>query len=280
LPIGTDLELLTDFFRHEVFRSLLDAHRISPATVERMLGWTHSGFNVHRGNHLQPEDSAGRQQVARYLLHPPLSLDRMTYDAEKCEVTYRSDRQNRVETFDAVDWLARVASHIPDKGSQLVRYFGAYSNRVRGMQKKAAALEQPIEPRGAVSEPRAPVQVRKSWARLLAAVWLADPLCCPRCGAPMRILGPVYDPQVIRKILRHLGLWDVPARAPPRPPPCRGPDFADRSGLDAPSPTIMGTSGSQPDLSQDPAISSQAAAEEAVDPWLDSWPEADPIWDD
>ena len=75
--------------------------------------------------------------MARYLLHPPLSLERMTYDDETGEVTYRSHRQHRLEKFDPLDWLARVASHIPEKGSQMVRYFGAYSNKTRGMRKKA-----------------------------------------------------------------------------------------------------------------------------------------------
>ena len=53
-------------------------------------------------------------------------------------------RQHRQEKFAPLDWLARVASHIPEKGSQMVRYFGTYSNRVRGLWKKAAS-EQPPE---------------------------------------------------------------------------------------------------------------------------------------
>jgi hypothetical protein len=35
--------------------------------------------------------------------------------------------------------LAAMCSHVPDKGEQMVRYYGFYSNVVRGQWKKAAA---------------------------------------------------------------------------------------------------------------------------------------------
>jgi hypothetical protein len=38
---------------------------------------------------------------------------------------------------------------------------------------------------------------------------------CPRCGARLKIIAAIVDPQIIIKILTHLGL---PARAPPRTP--------------------------------------------------------------
>jgi len=30
--------------------------------------------------------------------------------------------------YDYLDWIARLTSHIPEKGAQLVHFFGAYSN--------------------------------------------------------------------------------------------------------------------------------------------------------
>jgi hypothetical protein len=38
-----------------------------------------------------------------------------------------------------------------------------------------------------------------------------DPLICPRCGFPMRVLSVIEDPPVVRRILDHLGLWDAGA---------------------------------------------------------------------
>ena len=42
-----------------------------------------------------------------------------------------------------------------------------------------------------------------------------DPLVCPRCGFPLRVLSLIEDPPVVRKILDHLGLWDTQQRPPP-----------------------------------------------------------------
>jgi hypothetical protein len=45
---------------------------------------------------------------------------------------------------------------------------------------------------------------RSTWARLIAQVYEVDPLVCPRCSAPMRILAVITEPEEVRKILRHL----------------------------------------------------------------------------
>ena len=43
------------------------------------------------------------------------------------------------QSFDALDWLARIVVHIPNKYEQLVRYVGYYSNKSRGMRKKGGS---------------------------------------------------------------------------------------------------------------------------------------------
>ena len=45
---------------------------------------------------------------------------------------------------------------------------------------------------------------RSTWARPIAQVYEVDPLVCPRCSAPMRILAVITEPEEVRKILRHL----------------------------------------------------------------------------
>ena len=49
-----------------------------------------------------------------------------------------------------------------------------------------------------------------------------DPLLCPRCHHEMRIIALIDEADVIERILRHLGLWEVgvrvdAARDPPEP---------------------------------------------------------------
>jgi hypothetical protein len=38
--------------------------------------------------------------------------------------------------FDACEWLAAMCSHIPNRGEQMVRYYGFYSNVCRGRRQK------------------------------------------------------------------------------------------------------------------------------------------------
>jgi hypothetical protein len=57
----------------------------------------------------------------------------------------------------------------------------------------------------------------KKWRDLILRVWHVDPLRCPVCQNPMRVLAVIDDPRVVEKILRHLGAWhDPPARPPPQ----------------------------------------------------------------
>lgn len=39
------------------------------------------------------------------------------------------------KTFDAMEWMAAMCSHVPNKAEQIVRYYGYYSNVSRGRRK-------------------------------------------------------------------------------------------------------------------------------------------------
>ena len=59
-----------------------------------------------------------------------------------------------------------------------------------------------------------------AWARLIRKVYEVDPLECPKCKGPMRVIALIEDAGVIRRILEHLGLWaPLPTeRSPPVDP--------------------------------------------------------------
>ncbi len=103
-------------------------------------------------------------------------------------------------------WLELLLRHVPDRYEHLVRYVGWYSNRARGERAKArnqnapTTCAAPIEP---VSEFAA--RAKSAWARLIGKVYEADPLECPKCHGPMRIIALINDPPVVRRILEHLG---------------------------------------------------------------------------
>jgi hypothetical protein len=64
-----------------------------------------------------------------------------------------------------------------------------------------------------------PRKSRITWARLLKRVFNIDFKTCNLCGGNMKIIAAIEDPNVIKKILSHLGL---PTKAP-TPWPARGP---------------------------------------------------------
>jgi hypothetical protein len=121
-----------------------------------------------------------------------------------------------------LDALAALTTHIPEKGQQDVRYCGYYSNKARGQRRKRQQSTAALTP-AAGSLPEAEQDdfrrhCRRAWARLIRKVWSADPLLCPKCFGPLRIISFIEDTSVIEKILRYLRLWDLPERPPPPRP--------------------------------------------------------------
>jgi hypothetical protein len=60
----------------------------------------------------------------------------------QAKVIYRFKDGRTSKTFEALDWLAQLVTHIPNKGEQMVRYIGYYSNKSREMRKKAGIDDQ------------------------------------------------------------------------------------------------------------------------------------------
>ena len=44
-----------------------------------------------------------------------------------------------------------------------------------------------------------------------------NPLTCPKCSGKMKIISVIDDEDIIKKILKHLSLWDLKPRPPPEP---------------------------------------------------------------
>ena len=106
--------------------------------------------------------------------------------------------------------MAALISHIPDRGGQTVRYYGHYSNVTRGRLKKEEG-----EPEFHIIEDESPGSLNKSWARLVQKIYEVDPLICPKYGAEMRIIAPVEDYKIVKKILDWLGIYEFERKRPP-----------------------------------------------------------------
>jgi hypothetical protein len=55
------------------------------------------------------------------------------------------------------------------------------------------------------------------WSVLMKRTWGFDVLTCPKCARKLRVVATITQPDVIRKILDHLGVRTTPLpRAPAR----------------------------------------------------------------
>ena len=170
------------------------------------------------------EDAEGRKKLAGYMLRAPLSLQKMTYDAATGTVIYRSKMhaglKRNFQVMPGAEWLELLCKHIPDRYEHLVRYVGWYSNRVRGERVKKALPHDGffLPSSGEAPATGFAARARATWARLIRKVYEAEPLECPRCKGPMRVIALIEDPGVIRRILDHLGLWAPLATERSAPP--------------------------------------------------------------
>ena len=223
-----ELKKLEAIFRHKVFRMLLAKGKVSREMIAMLSNWRHSGFHVFCGNRISPRDETAMENLARYIIRASFSRERMTYLDQEATVVYkaksipgpRSGDGKDQKVFPAMEWLAAMCSHIPNRGEQMVRYYGHYSNVSRGKRQMAGKDDDIpciLESQGNSKA------FRKSWARLIQKIYEVDPLVCPKCLGTMRIISFIEYQSVIRAILGHLGLWLARARPPPKihdPPVC------------------------------------------------------------
>ncbi len=203
VPVGfIDNDAAGSLFRAKVLSFLTGERLLSDERACVLLGWNHnSGFSVDDSVRFEPEDRKSMEQVARYILRPPLSLERLRYSDGNDEVIYRrkgsNGRAGGEERIDALDFLARVIAHIPPPRIHLVRYLGHYSNVSRGRRNKGKEVRlipghsgNEVDDDLTDTERRAR---RRAWARLIRRIYEVDPLVCTNCGGEMRIVSVILE---------------------------------------------------------------------------------------
>lgn len=185
-----DTARLTEAFHRAVLRLFVRLELFDEDQAAGMLTWPHSGFHVHTAVWVADDDRAFATRLARYCARNPLALERLTYDRAAKTVTYRSDKTTGptagTETVDPSAFLARVLTHIPDKGQVTTRYYGWYANRPRGRRRKVepAVAQAPV---AIVTTSRlAPTEASRRWRscdRFLRSIRSAVPPAKARCGS-------------------------------------------------------------------------------------------------
>jgi len=108
-----------------------------------------------------------------------------------------------------LDFIARLAALVPKPRVNLTRFHGVFAPnskyRARVTPAKRGRGGQPATT--ADPEERTPGERRAAmtWAQRLKRVFGIDIETCSACGGAMRIIACIEDPDVVEKILAHLG---------------------------------------------------------------------------
>ena len=208
LPLPSlDASAVCQLFRRLLLLRLHKAERLSESFMQNLLSWVHPGFSVFAGPPVEAAEIAALESQARYITRPVLAMDALEkLDAGRLVLETPPDPRTGASSIelDALEWIHRITSHIPDPGRHCQRFYGAYSNRGR-ISVAAPDDETAGFPAGKPSErdnSDVSREARSTWARLIKKIFEADPLLCP-CGGRMRIVSFITDPRVVDRILRH-----------------------------------------------------------------------------
>ncbi len=201
---------LAEIFAREVLGLLVRRELLSPEWAERLLSWRHTGFSVH--SLVRAKTKSEAERVGKYMIRPILALERLFFLDKEGKVGYRHGNNGAMqERMDYLEFIARVTSHIPDKGQVMVRYYGLYANAHRGKVRKTSLAAFPLR----IIEDELPRIPSKGWAAMIRKVYEVDPMLCPKCGSQMKVIAFLTDFSVVDRIIGHLKLSFVAAKPPP-----------------------------------------------------------------
>jgi hypothetical protein len=150
---------IEELFRQRALGVLRRKGLLTPQRIKLMRSWAHSGFNVNAAVRIVTDDAAGRENLARYLIRVPFSMNKIRYEPKAQSVIYKTKivhgANRNFEDFDPLDFLAAMTSHITNRGEHLVwheRYYssvkgGGTGFRGGGRQRITLALRPRRSPR-------------------------------------------------------------------------------------------------------------------------------------
>lgn len=186
-----------------------------------------SGFSLHAGIAAKASQRDKVERLARYVSRPPVATERLSLTGGgnvryALKTPYRDGTTHVI--FEPEDFIARLVALVPKPRAHLTRYHGVFAPASRdragivpGTRTAACAA------RGEVSV--SDRQRAMSWAQRLKRVFAIDIETCRQCGGRLRVIASIEQPEVLERILDHLGHTaetvdpahsSHPSRAPPQ----------------------------------------------------------------
>lgn len=193
---------------------------------------TFEGYNVHANVALPAHDRKGLERLCRYVLRPPLAVDRIERRPDgRARVGMKrvwSDGTGAIE-LSPLELAEKLAAIVPPPRANQVLYHGVLAGnaawRKEVVPKAASSAEAAREARLSLRLVKkdgkrraggpAPGDGSICWAELLKRVFAVDGWACPSCGERMHLRAVVDGAGAPTRILTGL----LRARGPPVAPP-------------------------------------------------------------
>jgi Putative transposase len=184
-----------------------------------------AGFSLHAGVAAEADQRDKLERLRRYIARPAVAIERLSLTAQghiryALKTPYRDGTTQVI--FEPLDFLARLAALVPSPGVNLTRYHGVFAANHR-LRARIVPGQRGRDGSGEGQGSAVPKHAAMTWAQRLKRVFGIEIERCEQCGGAVKIIASIEDPQVIGRILGHLGLHGSdahnrqlpPARAPP-----------------------------------------------------------------
>ena len=178
-----------------------------------------SGFSLHAGVACKSHQRKKLERLCRYITRPAIAERRLSLARNGNVIvalkTPYDDGTSHV-VLSPMEFMGRLAALVPRPRVNLTRFHGVFSPRSK--------LREYVVPGKSEDESEQVLQSAKNkaysmtWAQRLKRVFAIEIEKCEKCGGNVKIIASIEDPEVIEKILKHLGL-DETSQARNRSPP-------------------------------------------------------------
>jgi len=154
-----------------------------------LLAWPHTGFGAHVSREI-PADPRSWENVARYVAHPLILVDRIRGDPsggilDTGKAIHPGPRAN-CRVVDPLEFLAESSAHLADPHETTALDGGGDATRTRGVRNARGLLAPPDPGARTADADLAPLALRRTWARLIRRVDKGEPRATPSPGRTPR----------------------------------------------------------------------------------------------
>jgi hypothetical protein len=159
------------------------------------------------------------EQFARYVTRPAIANERLSVNRTgqvvlKLKTAYRNGTTHLV--MSPLEFMQRLAALVPRPRLHLIRFHGVLAPNAK-LRSQVVPVPEQATTAGAgecIHALAHSAPLRMGWSRLLKRVFDIDVERCV-CGGKLKIIAVIEQPEVIERILTHIGLS---AQPPPRAP--------------------------------------------------------------